>query len=238
MVSVKKKTAVILGILLVLLVVQNKFVIAKSKREIWESAGIIWNVKTKNKWVALTFDDGPHPVFTKTILNILDKHQAKATFFVVGKMAEQLPSLVLEMKEKGHEIANHTFKHPTLSSLSTSQLDGELKKTDQIIFSITGQHPTLFRPPDGVYNKKIMYVANKNHYRIILYSVDPKDWSNTTPQRITKRVLSNVKPGDIILLHDLGGNRTKTIKALEDIIVNLQADGYRFTTVSELMSNN
>lgn len=230
-----KKSATILWIILFFFLQETNLLAADKKRMYWESEGIVWNVKTKQKVVSLTFDDGPHPMFTKMILDILNKHHIKATFFIVGKKAQQQPDLIREMDKKGHEIANHTFKHPGMHNISSAQLESEIRQTDQLIFDLTGKHPSLFRPPDGVYNKRILNVVSKNKYRIIMYSVDPKDWSNTTSQKIIKTIVTKVKPGDIILLHDLGGNRSITVNSLEDIINKLNKEGYQFKTVSELI---
>lgn len=207
---------------------------ARSKsRADWESAGIVWHIATKEKWVALTFDDGPYPKYTREILNILDQYHAKGTFFVVGKMAERYPELLREMQKRGHEIANHTYRHPRPERISMKQLQREIAQTDQIIYNITGVHPHLFRPPGGVYSDKVMAAANK--YKVIMYSKDPKDWADTNKEEIVNQVCTQIHPGDIVLLHDFGSDRTNTITALEEIMENLYERGYTLVTVSELL---
>ena len=164
-----KKTSLfaILALFLGLLFYDGQVHAGGKTRAYWESAGIVWHVSTKEKWVALTFDDGPYPRYTNEILRILDQYHAKGTFFVVGRMAERYPDLLREMQKKGHEIANHTYRHPRPERVSMKQLQNEIAHTDEVIYKITGVHPHLFRPPGGAYSDKVMGAAK--NYRVIMY---------------------------------------------------------------------
>ena len=209
---------------------------ADKDRYYYEKTGeIMWEIETKEKVVALTFDDGPHPKYTAEILDILAKHNAKATFFVVGENAEKNPELILRQYNEGHEIANHTFTHPLKTTLP--KLEIELKQTDDLIFSITGNHPKLFRPVEGQYTDEMIQNVVKKGYQVVMWSwhQDTEDWKSPGVHRIEKTVLKGVEPGNIILFHDGGGNRSQTVKALDKIINKLQKQGYEFVTVSDLI---
>ena len=209
---------------------------AEKDRFYYEKTGeIMWEIDTEEKVVALTFDDGPHPKFTAEILDILAKHNAKATFFVIGENAEKNPELILRQYSEGHEIANHTFTHPLKTTLS--KLEIELKQTDDLIFSITGYHPELFRPVEGQYTDQMIQSVVKKGYRVVMWSwhQDTEDWKSPGVHRIEKTVLKGVEPGNIILFHDGGGNRSQTVKALDNIVEKLQERGYEFVTVSDLI---
>ncbi|WP_419962054.1 polysaccharide deacetylase family protein [Psychrobacillus sp. BM2] len=225
---------IVFGIMFVL--ASNSKVSAVKDRFHYENTGeIVWEIDTKEKVVALTFDDGPHPKYTAEILDILAKHNAKATFFIVGEYAEKNPDLILRQYNEGHEIANHTYTHHRKTTLS--KLEVELKQTDDLIFGITGYRPELFRPVEGQYTDQMIQRVAKKGYQVVMWSwhQDTEDWKNPGVQRIEKKVLNGVEPGNIILFHDGGGNRSQTVEALEKIVEELQKQGYVFVTVSELI---
>lgn len=192
-------------------------------------------VKEDNVRIALTFDDGPHYKYTEQILDILDKYNVKATFFVIGCNAEQRPDTVKEVYVRGHEIGNHTYSHPHLSSCSCEKLGKEIKKASDIICDITGQRPTLFRPPEGKCTPEVVNCARSNGYKVILWSIDTKDWSHPSSEKIVSEICKNVKGGDIILFHDFITPDTPTPQALDTIIPILQEKGFEFCRVSELI---
>lgn len=209
---------------------------ADKGRKYYEQTGhVLWDVQTEERVIALTFDDGPDPIYTSQILDLLDKYDAKATFFVLGKSAEQYPNVIKREYNEGHEVANHTYSHPL--KVTVSLLEEELKKTNEIIYGITGYAPTLFRPVGGNYNDLIINTARKNGYKVIIWSwhLDTQDWKSPGVSKITRKVLSGATPGDVVLFHDGGGNRSQTIKALKQILPVLKNKGYRFVTISELM---
>jgi polysaccharide deacetylase family sporulation protein PdaB len=186
-----------------------------------------------DKYVAFTFDDGPHEVYTREILGILERYNAHATFFVVGKMAEKYPELIKEEFERGHEIGNHTYSHCRMTGLGKAKVSEELKKTGDIVENITGVRPVLFRPPQGRCSDNLMRMASQFGYQTILWTVYPADSGHPPMEYIYRKVTKLVKPGSIVLLHD---GIPSTNEALPHILDTLQSQGYKFVTVSQLLS--
>ena len=193
----------------------------------------IRKVPTSQKVVALTFDDGPLTESTPMILHILKEKNVKATFFTVGERIKQFPELVRQEVAEGHEVGNHSYSHPRLTTQSKKQIEDELLQTEKLILTVAPQ-PTLFRPPEGFFNDTILQLARDNGYLIILWSIDTNDWRYPPVGDIVDSVLKDVKPGSIILLHD-GKYPSSTPEALGFIIDSLKARGYEFVTVSELL---
>jgi peptidoglycan/xylan/chitin deacetylase (PgdA/CDA1 family) len=195
------------------------------------------------KSVALTFDDGPG-VGTDTILSILQKHDAHATFFLIGKNAESHPEIVKRIDLAGHEIGNHTYTHtlePTVDN--TEKQIQEIKKTDKIIEEITGKRTFLFRPLQGWKNPWMTQTCNEIGMSVVLWSIDSKDWQNATPQSIMHTILDDLKPGSIIRFHDrfkTGRDQDvkNTIQILPELLDSIENRGYHFVTLSELKSEN
>lgn len=209
---------------------------ADKGREHYEQTGeVVWDIETQEKVVAITFDDGPDDIYTNQVLDLLEEYDAKATFFVLGKIAEKHPEVILRQYEEGHELANHTYSHPKKPTLS--QIEEEMRKTNGIIYSITGFKPTLFRPVGGEYTDGMIGVAVKLGYTVILWSwhQDTQDWKNPGVNKIVKKVLDGTKPGDVILFHDGGSDRTQTVEALKKILPELKKQGYKFVTISEML---
>ncbi len=205
-------------------------------RKYYEEAGqILWEIKTEEKIIALTFDDGPHRTYTADVLDVLNKYQAKATFFIVGQNAEKNPELISRMYDEGHELANHTYTHPLKTNVSN--LMKEIDQTNETLYSITGFKPTLFRPVEGQFSDAMIDAIAKEGYKVVMWSwhLDTLDWKSPGVHRIVNTVLKGVKAGNIVLFHDGGGNRAQTVKALEQILPELEKQGYRFVTVSELL---
>ena len=208
-------------------------------RPYYEDKGyVLWDIKTEEKIIALTFDDGPHATYTPQILDVLDKYDAKATFFVIGEHAKKFPDIILREKDEGHEIANHTYTHPY--SKTAEVLKTELIKTNEAIYDIIGTYPSLYRPVGGSYNDRIINIALENGFRVVMWSwhQDTKDWKRPGVNNIVTTVLSGAKPGDVVLFHDAGGDRSQTVQALEEILPALKKQGYEFVTVSELWDRN
>ena len=222
--------------------IQNHATAVTKSREAYEKTGnVVWEINTKEKLVAITFDDGPHPVFTPQILEILAKYNAKATFFVAGNKAERFPEVLKRVAKEGHEVGNHTYSHLITSKISAVKLTEELKRTDNIIQGITGNKPILYRPVAGIYNDVIINTAIKNGKFVILWSwdQDPRDWRNPPANQITRYVTKGINPGDIIVLHDWHGSEfsqaCQTVLALDDILSYLSTKGYKSVTVSEML---
>ncbi len=188
-----------------------------------------------SKKIALTFDDGPHCKYTEQILGILEKYGVKATFFVIGRNAEQFPKTVKLIADSGHEIGNHTYSHGKDAVSGYTALNDEMKKTDDIIKGITGKSPSLFRPPEGKCNELIVSCARGHGYRVILWSIDTRDWAHRPAITIARDIMKEVRGGDIILFHDFITPDTPTPEALEKIIPALVERGFEFCTVSEML---
>ncbi len=198
---------------------------------------ITWYVKTTQKAVALTFDDGPWKSSTPKILHILTANHAVATFFVIGQQVLGDPQILRQAIRDKMEIGNHTYSHINLSSHSLFEDVTDLKKANQAIKNATGITPTLLRTPYGTYNGTVLKAAQIAHLHVVMWSwtEDTRDWSNPGVETIVSRVLSHIQPGDIVLFHDGGSNRQQTIEALPIILNDLRLRGYRFVTVSQLM---
>jgi len=199
--------------------------------------GPIAEVPTREKVVALTFDDGPHPDFTPAILDALEMYQVKATFFMIGERMQKYPQIVERVVADGHAIGNHTYDHPhDLESLASPEVIRELDDCEQIIEQMTGRRTHLFRPPRGLLNGTILTIAKEEGYQTILWTVSADHHDAPTPEAMAKRVLEHVRPGAIILAHDgTFASRIRDVRATPLIISELQRRGYRFVTVPELL---
>jgi peptidoglycan/xylan/chitin deacetylase (PgdA/CDA1 family) len=176
--------------------------------------------------VRLTFDDGPVRANTPRVLNVLSNYRVKATFFVIGRQARLYPRLVKREYREGHSVQNHTYTHPDLTTLGPVETRRELRATNRVIEAAGVPRPHRFRPPKGVTNARVRSVGASLGLIQTLWSVDPHDWADPPASVICRRVVSNVSPGSIVLLHD--GSGTNTVKALPCIIKRLRAQGYGF----------
>ena len=203
------------------------------------SAGsVYYSGDTNEKLVALTFDDGPHKFRTPEILDVLDKYNVKATFFVVGAMAHEYKDIIKREICSGHEIGNHTYNHSKMRKLSCERLIKELDATENELYEIAEYRPKLFRPPEGYYSEQIAKAVGKIDYDIILWNIDTLDWAHNEVDKICSCIYDGIKPGSIILFHDYVVGKSPTVSALEIIIPELLSRGYKFVTVSELINND
>lgn len=200
------------------------------------AADVVYSWKSSEKKIALTFDDGPHPVHTPEILDILDEFGIRATFFVIGQNIEYWSELVSREAKAGHEIGNHTFTHKNLKTLDLSGIEKEIGDTENSIFSCTGVRTSLLRPPEGKVGEELCRIAKNSGYTVVCWSVDTRDWAHTSSDEIVENVLSSAEGGDIILFHDFVTGESPTPDALRRIIPALIEEGYEFVTVSELIS--
>lgn len=192
-----------------------------------------------NMEIALTFDDGPHPRLTPEILDILNEYGVSATFFVVGENVANYPEAAMRIANEGHEIGNHTYTHRHIQSMSKNQLMCEIESCERQIIEVTDDEyrTKLFRPPEGKVDSTVEELGEDLGYSVILWSIDTKDWAHTSVSKIVDNVLSNVKSGDIILMHDYIGTNSPTPQVLRTIIPKLLERGYKFVTVSELIKD-
>jgi peptidoglycan/xylan/chitin deacetylase (PgdA/CDA1 family) len=195
------------------------------------AAQVVNFYRVKEKVVALTFDDGPHPVMTALLLDTLRRYHAHATFFVVGTKAEEAPELIHREEEAGNQVASHTYSHDNLDKLSPGEIEKEILYADGALARITREHPRYVRPPGGEYDLRSISVFARLHRTFALWSVNPGDWEKPPPQKIVDLVLKQVRPGTVVLMHD---DALNTVEALPRILSELKRRGYRFVTMSEL----
>ena len=179
------------------------------------------NSKSRNV-IFLTFDDGPTETYTPTVLKLLAKYQAKATFFELGLQVDEFPHLVPQVKAAGHRIGNHTYDHKTLTSLPVAKVRWEMEH---------GPRSKCFRPPGRDTNPQIVALAASYGMRQVLWTIDTKDWSKPGTAAIENAILTGARPGAVILLHDGGGDRSQTIEALTYALPKLVQRGYVFESL-------
>lgn len=198
---------------------------------------VIYNNKNNSMKIALTFDDGPHPGQTRRILDILDKYDIKATFFVVGVNIDNYGKHLQDVVSRGHEIGNHTNTHPKVSSLDYNSLKNEFARCHSKINDLCNYSSKLIRPPEGLIDTSIKNIAKEMDCKVILWDIDTRDWARTPPQKIADHVINKISSGDIILMHDYIGKNSPTAEALELFIPKLLDMGYKFVVVSELIES-
>jgi peptidoglycan/xylan/chitin deacetylase (PgdA/CDA1 family) len=192
------------------------------------------HVNVDGPYIAMTFDDGPSAVLTPKILDLAAKKHIKLTFFLIGESAARNPKLVQRELAEGHEVGNHSWTHPDLAKMSDDAVRAEIQKTQDAIINASGYKPVLMRPPYGAMTpKQRLWISHEFGVKIILWEVDPLDWKNPGPSVVAQRIISAVRPGSIILSHDI---HSGTIAAMPEVFDTLLAKGYKFVTVSELIA--
>ncbi len=187
----------------------------------------------EKKYIALTFDDGPHPKFTPRLLAFLKQYKVKATFFVVGEMAEKYPQLVKAEADEGHCVGNHTYHHVNLTKIDPGYVATEIEACNEVVKRITGHTPRYFRPPGGDYNHQTAEICEAMNQMMVLWSDDPGDFRKPGESVIELRLLNKVKGGAIILLHD---GIEQTLAVLPQVIATLRKQGYEFVTIDQLVA--
>ena len=197
---------------------------------------IVAKLPPKNDWIdpsqkviALTFDDGPHPKNTTAILKSLKKHQAHATFFVLGSRVEHYPDVLQKMLAQGNEIGNHSWDHPQLTRLSKEKIKSQINKTQLAVQKASGYEPTLIRPPYGAINDEVR--KHIGDMEVALWEIDPEDWKLLNKKKVVRKVMNKAEDGKIILMHDI---YKTSAEAADEIIKKLDQQGYQLVTVSEL----
>ena len=187
-------------------------------------------IEAEKKYIALTFDDGPHPEYTEKVLDILEEKNVPATFFVVGFRAEVHRDTILRMKKLNCEVGNHTYEHKHLKKISRQEALTEIRKCSDIIFDITGEYPKIYRPPFGEIGKGL---EKEIAMTKILWTIDSSDWRiKYEKSQVVNNIVPKANENSIILLHDF---YKATVAALPEIIDKLQAEGFEFITISELL---
>lgn len=192
----------------------------------------IYKVETPEQRIAISFDATWGTELTDEILDILERHGVKTTFFLAGYWVEKHPDYVKKIHDAGHEIGTHSYAHPHMNSLTREQIIADLQKNHTLLKDITGEDPTLFRPPFGEYSNKVIEAASSLGYHTIQWSIDSLDWKDVSADFMVRRVLQNLQPGEIVLFHNAGKN---TPQAIEILIPEIQARGYEIVPVGELI---
>ncbi|MEX2577645.1 MAG: polysaccharide deacetylase family protein [Verrucomicrobiales bacterium] len=192
------------------------------------------SVKTDRPFLALTFDDGPHPTHTPRLLDMLKERNVKATFYVVGTNAKAYPEIMRRIVGEGHEIGNHTVTHGNLAKMSQSGVRMELSTAHDSIVAVTGLAPRTMRPPYGAITaSQKAWIRKEFGYPSIMWSVDPEDWKKPGASVVTSRLVSGARPGGILLVHDI---HKPTIDAIPSALDQLLKKGYQFVTVTQLIA--
>ncbi|MDN3664853.1 polysaccharide deacetylase family protein [Algibacter miyuki] len=188
----------------------------------------------KEKQIAITFDDGPNSDFTPKILDLLKKHNAKATFFCIGKQIKNHPEIIKQISAAGHSIGNHTYSHAQMFDFYGKQkVIDEINKTDALISSILNKKMNLFRPPYGVTNRAITKALKQTRHHVIGWNIRSLDTVKTDEKAILDRIIKNITPGSVILLHD---SKEITVRVLEQLLLFLQENDYQAITVDALFN--
>ncbi len=196
------------------------------------AGGILYQGDPSRQAVALTFDDGPFPIYTTLLLDTLDRLQLKATFFLVGEQVQQYPYFAQAIVRAGHEVGNHTFHHPNLIHLSEQQVEEEIARTQEVVATVTGQTPRYFRPPGGDYNRTVLRTVRRLGLMTVFWTDDPGDYANIGPRALEAKTLARITNGGILLLHQ---GVEDTIRVLPHIAEVLRRRGFAITTVSGLL---
>ncbi len=192
-----------------------------------------FNSGNSQNQIALTFDDGPHPA-TLQVLELLEKHKAKATFFCIGKQIEKHPEIFKKILENGHTVGNHSYSHSNYFGFFPSEkVKNELDLTDALITKHTGKKPLFFRPPFGVTNIHIKLALKKTKHFTIGWNIRSLDTTIKSKEAILKRILKLLKPGSIILLHDTS---QRTVNVLEQLLIHLDRENFQPVTVDQLLN--
>lgn len=199
---------------------------------------IFLNGPRNRREVALTFDDGPETNYTPRILSILSRHRVRAAFFCLGQHVAAYPNVLRQIVNQGHIVGNHSWSHADLSKVTVEEVRSEIRQTNQAIRNLTGLTPLYLRPPFGAISDQEVQTVREFGMKIILWDTDSLDWSGITRDEIVQNVVSQVKPGSIILMHNFMGAKglENTIQALPVIITRLRNMGYRFVSLEELLS--
>lgn len=198
---------------------------------------MINEVPTAQRAVAITFDDGPNPVYTPQVLEIFSEARGKATFFMIGEQMGKYLEVVKQVADLGHEIGNHTFTHPKLSQLSIQDCLKEIEETEKLIEKMAGRKPVVFRPPYLDYNQDtVSLLQNKRYPMIGALNLEAQDWEQPGVEHIVRKSREAVKNGSILIFHDGYGDRSQTIEAVRMLVSELTSQGYQLVTVSELLA--
>ena len=193
------------------------------------------------KQLALTYDDGPNDPHTLRLLEVLAKHEVRATFFLIGRYARQRPEIAREVVQAGHIVGNHTFTHPLLTLKSVAEVRKELCDCRSALHDAVGEHSNLFRPPFGGRRPAVLRVARELGLEPVMWNVTGYDWTAPPSTVIERKVSWQIRGGDVILLHDgghkqMGADRSQTVSATDHLISSYKSEGYEFVTIPQMLA--
>ena len=193
-----------------------------------------------SKQLALTYDDGPNDPHTLRLLEVLAKHEVRATFFLVGRYVQQRPDLAREILKAGHAVGNHTFTHPLLTLKNAAEVRQELTGCNQAVQEAVGELPYLFRPPFGGRRPSVLRIARELGLEPIMWNVTGYDWNAPPAAAIEQKVSKQIRGGNVILLHDgghkqMGADRSQTVLATDHLIAKYKSEAYEFATIPQMM---
>ncbi|HTZ98338.1 MAG TPA: polysaccharide deacetylase family protein [Terriglobales bacterium] len=195
-----------------------------------------------SKKLALTYDDGPNTPHTLHLLEVLAKHNVRATFFLIGQNVQKRPDIARDIAKAGHALGNHTFTHPNLIFASAEQTETQLQQCQQAISDATGETPRLFRPPFGGRKPGTLQIARSLGLEPVMWNITGWDWKGKPSNYIEKKIGKQVRGGDVILLHDgshavFGADRSQTVIATDRLISRYRAEGFEFLTIPQMMES-
>ena len=203
-----------------------------------ENVSVISSGTVHDKWIALTFDDGPYPPYTDRLLDVLKAKRVHATFFLVAEQAQQYPELVRRMTAEGHTVGLHAFRHRDFLKLTEEEKRKDLEQGKNLLRDITGKNPVYWRPPHGFRDFSVMETAAAQNLTVVNWSVIPRDWTGIDSQEIYRRVMDKADDGAIVLLHDgdspgYKASRQATVDAVAPLIDSLREKGYHLVSLEE-----
>jgi peptidoglycan/xylan/chitin deacetylase (PgdA/CDA1 family) len=193
-----------------------------------------------SKQIALTYDDGPNDPHTLRLLEVLARHEVRATFFLIGRYVRQRPDIVQDLVKAGHVLGNHTFTHPNLILTGAAETRNQLEECQRTVQETTGEAPRLFRPPFGRRRPGTLRIARSLSLEPVMWNVTSWDWKTIPAEKIVQKCQRQIRGGDVILLHDgshiaMGADRSQTVIATERLIEQYKREGYEFVTIPELV---
>lgn len=197
---------------------------------------VFWRGDGSRRRVALTFDDGPHPPYTDGVLEVLAREEVTASFFLIGRQVRKYPDLARRLAAAGHLVGSHTENHQNLLFCGASRSLDEITRGHDTLAAALGQASDWFRPPWGFRSPRTLRQLRQLRLQTALWTYDPRDWQRPSPRTLTARVVDNAAPGAIVLLHDGGGDRSATVKALPEIIARLKGHGYKLVRLDQMRS--
>ena len=196
---------------------------------------VLWKGSTEGQGIYLTFDDGPHPVYTPRLLDLLNRYNAKASFFLLGEKILLYPGIVERIKKEGHTIGNHGFSHQSMIFWKRGKIIREILQTDYAIEKITGKRPLFFRPPYGKFDLRFKKLMDELHHKLVIWSLLSYDFKETNPERLIKKVLEKIHRGAIVLFHDGHSNTPVMLEALPTILNSFHHLGYQMKTLEQII---